>query len=417
MKVITNSDNFLIIKIIFNMWIILIIFLILLSIYLTIKIKFDNYKINIKELLKKDKTSLFLTLGTKIGVGSIIGTTSSIIIGGFGSVLWIIIFSILGTSIIYYEAYLGNKYKKEYNNEYVGGPHFILKYGLNKNKLAIFSLILLIIIYSFLFQIIQMNTISNTILNTTQISKSTIFIVSLIILIITTKLSIKEVLNIMNKIVPVMCILFMSISMYAIIKNFEQLINSYQIFKYNIFSLKSILCGLVIGVKRSIFMNEILIGTTSVSSSSDKNDIKISIKYQILSVIFISIIITLLISCLLLIYLSDNKIINDYNILINNVYNYTLGNIGNFFLLITFILFGLTTMLSGYYIGKNNIEYITQNKIVSNLFKISFIVITISGIFLSNTYIWKYIDILIFIMIIINSYSIIKLLGSDKDDR
>ena len=116
------------------MWTILIIYLFLLSIYLSIKLKFKNYKINIKELLKKDKTSLFLTLGTKIGVGSIIGTVSSIIIGGFSSVIWMILFSILFTSIIYYESYYGNKYKKVNNSESVGGPYFIIRYGLNNTQ-------------------------------------------------------------------------------------------------------------------------------------------------------------------------------------------------------------------------------------------------------------------------------------------
>ena len=77
------------------MWILLIIFLFILSIYLTIKLNFKNYKLNILKLLSKDKTSLFLTLGTKIGVGSLIGTTSSIIIGGFSSVIWMILFSLL----------------------------------------------------------------------------------------------------------------------------------------------------------------------------------------------------------------------------------------------------------------------------------------------------------------------------------
>ena len=57
------------------MWIILTIFMFILSFLVTKKIKYRNYKLGIKELFKKDKTSLFLTLGTKVGVGSIIGTT------------------------------------------------------------------------------------------------------------------------------------------------------------------------------------------------------------------------------------------------------------------------------------------------------------------------------------------------------
>lgn len=391
------------------MWTILIIFLFCFSVYLSVKLKFQNYKINIKELFRNDKTSLYLTLGTKVGVGSIIGTTSSIIIGGFSSVIWIILFSILTTSIIYYEAYLGRKNRVKLNNDYIGGPNFIVK-----NKLLSFiSLILLLLIYTFMFQMIQMNTISNMILLNVNISKKLILIVFLIILLVTINLKIKEILNIMNKIVPIMCLFFIIICLYGIINNYDILFSSIEVYLKDIFSIKSILCGMIIGIKRSIFMNELLIGTTSLSASTDKNDINISIKYQILSIFFITITMTLLISSLILIYIYNNPIINDYNLLINNIFHTTYGSIGTLFLIIILILFGFTTILSGFYIGKTNIEYLTKSKLILNIFKLLFIVVTLSGIIINNFFIWKYLDNLIFIMIIINSYSIIKSLGSD----
>lgn len=391
------------------MWTILIIFLFCFSVYLSVKLKFQNYKINIKELFRNDKTSLYLTLGTKVGVGSIIGTTSSIIIGGFSSVIWIILFSILTTSIIYYEAYLGRKNRVKLNNDYIGGPNFIVK-----NKLLSFiSLILLLLIYTFMFQMIQMNTISNMILLNVNISKKLMLIVFLIILLVTINLKIKEILNIMNKIVPIMCLFFIIICLYGIINNYDILFSSIEVYLKDIFSIKSILCGMIIGIKRSIFMNELLIGTTSLSASTDKNDINISIKYQILSIFFITITMTLLISSLILIYIYNNPIINDYNLLINNIFHTTYGSIGTLFLIIILILFGFTTILSGFYIGKTNIEYLTKSKLILNIFKLLFIVVTLSGIIINNFFIWKYLDNLIFIMIIINSYSIIKSLGSD----
>ncbi len=391
------------------MWTILIIFLFCFSVYLSVKLKFQNYKINVKELIRNDKTSLYLTLGTKVGVGSIIGTTSSIIIGGFSSVIWIILFSILTTSIIYYEAYLGRKNRVKLNNDYIGGSNFIIK-----NKLLSFiSLILLLLIYTFMFQMIQMNTISNMILLNVNISKKLILIVFLIILLVTINLKIKEILNIMNKIVPIMCLFFIIICLYGIISNYDILFSSIKVYLKDIFSIKSILCGMIIGIKRSIFMNELLIGTTSLSASTDKNDINISIKYQILSIFFITITMTLLISSLILIYIYNNPIINDYNLLINNIFHTTYGSIGTLFLIIIIILFGFTTILSGFYIGKTNIEYLTKSKLILNIFKLLFIVVTLSGIIINNFFIWKYLDNLIFIMIIINSYSIIKSLGSD----
>ena len=394
------------------MWTLLIIFLFCLSFTLSIKLKFKNYKINLKEILTKDKTSLFLTLGTKIGVGSLIGTTSSIIIGSFSSVIWMILFSFLATSIIYVESYFGNKYKKENKNNYVGGPYFILRYGLNKKILSIIALILLIVIYSFLFQMIQMNSIGY-LLELLNIKKLIIIIVSVLVLIITFSLSIDEVLSSLNKIVPIMCMLFLLVSIYGIIKNFN-LINI-NIFLKDITNSESILTGLIIGIKRSIFMNELLIGTTSTGSASDKNDLKTSISYQILSVYFIGIFITIIITLLLLIYMSTNDVINNYNLLLTRVYTQILGKYGLYFLLTLYILFGFTTILSGYYIGKNNIEYLTNNKKILSIFKIIFISFAVSGILFKSNFLWNLVDNLIFIMIIINSYSIIRLIKCKKE--
>lgn len=414
MKVIINSDNFLIIKILFSMWTILTIFMFILSFLVTNKIKYRNYKLGIKELFKKDKTSLFLTLGTKVGVGSIIGTTVCIIVGGFGSVIWIILFSLLMSSICYYESYLGKKYRKKNKDNFIGGPYFILKYGTNRRILALFSCILLIIIYCFFFQMIQLNTISNMIEINTNINKIIIIVCVFLILLITIDLSIDSVLKLMNKIVPIMCFIFIVMCLFSIFKNIDILILS---FKYNfnqIFSIKSLLSGMVIGIKRSIFMNEVLVGTTSVSSSTDKNDSDICMRYQVLGMYFISFVITALISSLLLIYLYNNKVIDDYIVLINSVFYMTSGKIGVYLLIITFILFGFTTILSGYYIGKNYIEYLTGSKALLIVFKILFIIVCLLAIVIDNSIIWKYLDYLLFIMIIINSYSIIKLLGSEK---
>lgn len=396
------------------MWIILTIFMFILSFLVTKKIKYRNYKLGIKELFKKDKTSLFLTLGTKVGVGSIIGTTVCIIVGGFGSVIWIILFSLLMSSICYYESYLGKKYRKKNKDNFIGGPYFILKYGTNRRILALFSCILLIIIYCFFFQMIQLNTISNMIEINTNINKIIIIVCVFLILLITIDLSIDSVLKLMNKIVPIMCFIFIVMCLFSIFKNIDILILS---FKYNfnqIFSIKSILSGMVIGIKKSIFMSEVLVGTTSVSSSTDKNDSDICMRYQVLGMYFISFVITALISSLLLIYLYNNKVTDDYIELINSVFYMTSGKIGVYLLIVTFILFGFTTILSGYYIGKNYIEYLTGSKALFIVFKILFIIVCLLGIVIDNSIIWKYLDYLLFIMIIINSYSIIKLLGSEK---
>lgn len=397
------------------MWIFLSFLMLITSILLTIKINFKNFKIiKMLKTLLKDKTALFLSLGTKIGVGSIIGTTASIIIGGPSGVIWMFIFSILTSSLIYAESYLGIKYREKTKDGHIGGSYYILKNGLNKKRLAIISLLLLLIIYSFLFQMVQSNTIAHSIELTMNINKNIIFVIFIIILSITLSLNIKELLNTMNKIVPFMCILFIIIALLAITKNIKILLPSLKLLFSNITSLKSFFAGAIIGIKRSIFMNETLIGTTSLSASIDKNDKKTAINIQVLGTYIITFIIGLLITLMISIYLYKYDITNNYLELIINVFNSLIGNIGVYILIIIFILFGTTTILSGYYIGKSNLEHLTNKKLILHIFKLLFITFTLGGIFINTSLLWKIIDSFMYIMIIINIYSIIKL--GDKSD-
>lgn len=397
------------------MWIFLSFLMLITSILLTIKINFKNFKIiKMLKTLLKDKTALFLSLGTKIGVGSIIGTTASIIIGGPSGVIWMFIFSILTSSLIYAESYLGIKYREKTKDGHIGGSYYILKNGLNKKRLAIISLLLLLIIYSFLFQMVQSNTIAHSIELTMNINKNIIFVIFIIILSITLSLNIKELLNTMNKIVPFMCLLFIIIALLAITKNIKILLPSLKLLFSNITRLKSFFAGAIIGIKRSIFMNETLIGTTSLSASIDKNDKKTAINIQVLGTYIITFIIGLLITLMISIYLYKYDITNNYLELIINVFNSLIGNIGVYILIIIFILFGTTTILSGYYIGKSNLEHLTNRKLILHIFKLLFITFTLGGIFINTSLLWKIIDSFMYIMIIINIYSIIRL--GDKSD-
>lgn len=96
-----------------TMWLYLIIILIILGLYFTKKLTLKLQSIFFNKKLNYE--TLFLALGTKMGVGSLIGTTMSIFIGGPGSLFWIYLFTIITSSLIYIESFLGSKYKQKLN--------------------------------------------------------------------------------------------------------------------------------------------------------------------------------------------------------------------------------------------------------------------------------------------------------------
>ncbi len=397
-------------------WILLIIILLFLSFKITKEIKFKNYKVSqmIQLFKTRSKKGLFLTLGTKIGVGSIIGTTMSIYIGGPGSVLWIILFSLITSSLIYYESYVGSKYKE---NSF-SGPYYYIKNALKNKWLAITAMILLIICYSFLFQMVQTNTVKNILEINFYIKPIVVAIVFFIILIFIIFFSIKELLNSMNKIVPIMCLIYLTLGIICIIKNFDQVGDIILLIVNSAFNKRGILIGLIIGVKRAIFLNEIMIGTTSSGSGVDDIPPRESALIQTLGMYFITFVICIVTSLLVLLFKQNNLFyINNYNELICNVFIYHFGKFGPFILIITIFLFALTTIMSGCYIGETNLRKIFSNNKIILIFKIFMLLFCIGGVFIETDIIWKYVDILMYLLIIINSYSLYKIYRGEKNDR
>ncbi len=388
-----------------TLWLMLIIYIVFLGIYFSKMINFKNYEI--KSLTKKiNKDSLFLALGTKMGVGTIIGTTMSIFIGGAGSLLWIYLFTFLTSSIIYVESFLGSKYKQKVNNTHVGGIYYYTKFGLKNNFLASIMLVLFVSTYSFFFLMIQTNTVSNLL----NINKMILFLIisTLIILIITN--DVKEITKLLNKIVPIMCTFFISISLFTIIKHSYMLPIIFKNILDEAFNYKTFLTGMIIGIKRSIFLNELLIGTTSMSSGINEEDSEVTANTLILGSYFIVFIVSTLISLLVLIYLnSSNIIITSYTDLLLNTFAYHFSSYGNYFLNIIVCLLAISTIISGIYIGISNFTYLFKNKKLLTIFKIIMFMFITSGLFLETSIIWKLIDTFMLILIIGNSYIITKL--------
>lgn len=389
-------------------WTVVIMFLSYLGVTLSRRIRFNN--LNIKKLSNQiDKDGLFMSLGTKIGVGSIIGTASCILIGGAGSLFWIWLFTLVFSSIIYAESYLGNKYKDKNRN--ISGPYFYIKKGLNKKSLSLLITVLLIITYSHFFLMIQTNTII-------EILKNNIFviIITIFLLLLTAILNIKEILQVLNKVVPIMCIIYIFIGLFIIFKNLNEVLFITKNILINAFTYKGITVGLIVGIKRSIFQSELLVGTTSIASGiSDKNSSNVAYT-QILGMYFISFIICTLTAYIILIY-KENSIASftSYNELLISVFNYHLGNFGTFILTIEIILFSVTTILSGFYMGTSLMMYFTKNNFLKIIIKITMLSSSIIGLLIQNNIIWLLIDTILFIIIILNGYAVYKLKGEVND--
>lgn len=405
-------------------WLLLILYIIIISIYFTIKLKAKNLNIfkMIKNIKKEYKSIFYISVATKVGVGSIIGTSIAIYTGGIGAIFWIWIFGIITTSVIYVESLLGNKYKKKLKEGYVGGPNFYMKYGLNNSLLANAYLIILIITYTFFFLMIQTNTINLIVQENFNFNKILFLIFIFIIILLIVSSSPKEIIKYINKIVPIMSLILLTISFFVIIKNIELIPKIFSLIISDALNFKSIVSGLIptllISIKRNIFQNELLIGPNSISSAVRKGNAHSIAGTAVVSNLFITFVICTFTAFLIIIFKLNNDFIpTNYINLISEVFSYHFPEFGFLILTILLSLFAFSTIVSGFYFGLTNLMYLTKNNIIILIFRINVLLFTLGGAILNPNFIWYLIDTMMLVLIILNIISITKLRSKIEYDR
>lgn len=415
---------------IFNkiLWAIATILIAFSSIYFTIKFKFlqFNFKEIFRNLFKKcddsngitPLQSFFMTLGSRIGVGSIAGVSLAIYLGGVGTIFWMWVIAFLAGASTFCETVLGIVYRKKDGNSYIGGPSYYIKYGLGNKKLGAIYALLILGSYVFGFLGIQGNTITKSVRNIAFVSP---YIVAFILVLITGYIifgGLKKIANYSAKLVPFMTILYLSVAIYVCFKNYNIIPSIVIDIVKSAFNVKALGAGffstLIIGVQRGIFSNEAGLGTGSITSSTSSTDNAVSQGYiQILGIYVTTLLICTATAFIVLTSNYDSFSVGDINGIELTLYafNYHLGNFGNILLFLSILLFSFTTILTGYYDGEASLKYFFDNVKSSYLIilKILSLLILFLGCILSSKVIWIFVDIFTALLAIINIYSLFLL--------
>ena len=413
------------------MWAIATSFIFISGIYFTIKLK--GVQFNFKEMFKNlfnsenrergitPIQSFLMTLGSRIGVGSIAGVSLALYIGGPGSVFWMWISAFLAASNTFSETVLGIIYRKKDGEDYKGGPSYYMKEGLNKPKLGGVYAILILLSYVGGFVGIQGNTITKSVLEMIDVPK---FVVGILLVTVTSLIiygGLKKIASFSSKLVPIMTLLYIGIAIYVIFKNITFIPSVFKEIITSAFKLKSIYGGflysVIIGIQRGIFSNEAGLGTGSITSSTASTKIPVSQGYIQMLGIYVT---TLLIctATVVIVMTSNYKelVLNDVNgiEITQYAFKYHLGDFGNLLLFISVLLFSFTTILTGYYDGESSLKYFIDKikPIHLNILKILSLLVLFLGCIVSSTFLWSFVDILMAILAIINIYALFKL----KDD-
>ena len=387
--------------------------LITVGLYFSIKLNFPQLRIiRLFKGIKKDENteispikSLMLTLGARIGVGSLAGISLAIYIGGIGTIFWIWMGSLITCILTYCESYLGQINQVKENNQYYGGPLYYIK---NK-KISFIYGIILILTYILGFIPIQANTIISSINNYLNINKFILTLILSMITLIPILKGLNKIMDITSKIVPIIAIIYLLITTIVFFKNLNLIPNILINIIRNAFNPKTFLLSFIIGIQRGIFITESGLGTSSISSSCtySKNKVDLSL-FQILGVHFTVFIICTSTALLILTSNYSSIIINTINgiELTQYAYIYHFGNIGNIILIVSIFFLSYSTILAGYFYSEQTWNNLFKKN--NKYLKIITIFFLIIGSIIKATNLWKTADIFIEILIVINVYYLYK---------
>lgn len=397
-------------------WLFVMVFIMFFGFYFTFRLRGVQFRFKsiFKNMFHGGVSSfgiLMTSLAGRIGVGSIAGVSLSIYAGGPGSIFWMWISTFFCCMITYCEVVLGVKYKF---NGY-GGPSYYIRDGVGNKFLGGIYSCLIIVSYIGCFLCIQSNTITKSINYLFSFSP---YIIGLCISVVTFFCiygGFKSIVGVCNKVVPVMCLIYIGSSLFVLLSNFDMIGDVFLDIFRGAFDFKSFFGGfvpmIIIGIQRGIFSNEAGIGTSSiVASSSGSDDFRKQAFIQMFGVYITTLIICTATAVIIL--FSDISSFSLSNIngieLASHAFSYHFGSIGIYILVICVILFSFSTIITGYYYGESSFNYFFSSVNIKYIYILRFfsLIIVFLGCLLPSSMIWAFVDILVGIMIIINLYSI-----------
>lgn len=352
--------------------------------------------------------ALMTALAGMIGIGSITGVATAIVVGGLGSLFWMWAASLIGMATKYAEAILAVKYRSlDEKGEMCGGPMYYLERGLKSKKLAIFFAIVGAITALGTGNMVQANSIAAGMRE--WIAMDPFWIGMLLALITAAALfgGIKSIGKVSSWLVPFMAIFYILGGLVVICLRIEYLPEAFaEIFNqafsgkaaFGGFAGSSVMMAIQYGVSRTVFSTEAGLGSAPIAAAAAKTDVPGRQALISMSGVFITAMIVCTITGLAIAVSGlFGQLGSDGQPLSGSALAYLAFEnafpLGGIVVTISLILFGYSTILGWAYYGEKCMEYLFGLKIV-RWYRIFFIAFLIPGATLGLQTVWSFANIM-----------------------
>jgi len=405
---------------------ILIVLLILGGLYFTIRTKFVQIRLfgqQIKAVTEKPEKkggvssfqALMVSTASRVGTGNIIGVSTALCLGGYGSVFWMWLIAIIGGASAFAESTLAQIFKRKGEDSSYGGPAYYIEATLKSRPLAIVFSVFLILTYGFGFNMLGSFNLQSTFSSYSFYDpKISPWIIGIILAAIVCYCLIgggKRIINVTSFLVPVMGVLYILVAIVVIAINYKVIPGIFNRIFSEAFDFKSIFGGftgscVMYGIKRGLFSNEAGVGSAPNASASA--DVKHPAKQGLVQIL--SVFLDTILVCSATAFLCMCSGIEPTAEISGAKYvqlslKETLGDFGPIFITVAMILFAFTTLLGNLYYVDRCLFYMLgrePSKRVKNTSHIIASLIIFIGSGLSADLLWNIADITMGGMALIN---------------
>ncbi|MBR5011701.1 MAG: alanine:cation symporter family protein [Clostridia bacterium] len=411
---------------------ILIILLIAGGLYFTLRTKFVQFRLfkeQFKAVTEKPQEkggvssfqALMVSTASRVGTGNIIGVSSAICLGGFGSVFWMWVIAIIGCASAFVESTLAQIYKKRGPDGAYGGPAHYIEAAVKGKGLALVFTVIMILTYGVGFNMLASYNLQSTFSNYSFYSNYSAWIIGgLVALLVGICLfgSGKGIVKVTGFLVPIMGVLYVLVALIITCMNITELPSIFgRIFK-SAFDFKAIFGGftgscVMYGIKRGLFSNEAGVGSAPNASASA--DVKHPVKQglvQMLSVFIDTILICSATAFLCMASGVEPTADAAGAPFVQSALKETLGAFGPIFITVAMSLFAFTTLLGNlFYVDKgiNHLVGHEPKRSVKSVYYIAACLVIFIGAGLEANFLWNVADVLMALMTLINMPVIIYL--------
>lgn len=360
--------------------------------------------------------SVTTALASTIGVGNIVGVATALAMGGPGAIFWMWVSAFFGMSTKYAEIVLSIKYReKDQEGNFIGGPAFYMKKGLNSKFLAVtFTIALALTCLG--GNMVQANAISGNMLSLFGLNE----IVAGIILVLAVGLvsigGITRLGKVTEKLVPTMALFYILGGLVVIIFNIELIPGAFSSIFKGAFSTSaagggvagfSIATAMRYGISRGLYSNEAGQGTAPIVHAAAKTTHPAKQGMWGVTEVFIDTFVVCTITALT-IMLSGVLSTGESPAVLASLAFGTISPIFKYIVGISIVLFAYSTIITLSYYGESLSTFLGGVKL-GKAYRYIYLPFTIIGAVGGLKTIWSVVDVLLGIGVIPNLIAIILL--------